>query len=149
MADKEIKNRFDVTRRFLCKFLIISFFFGLAGWFMYPALKFLMPPRKSQIDPDILSIPVSQLPLEQYLITKYQDRPVIVINNQGSIHALTAVCTHLGCLVKWDPNNKEIFCPCHMSTYDLYGNVKTGPAPKPLLAFNVRVTYDQIIIESV
>jgi len=149
MSDKETENKLAVTRRFLFKFSITSLFLGLVGWFMYPAIKFLMPPRKSQIDPDVLAIPLSQLPLNQYLITKYRDRPVIIINNQGAIHALTAVCTHLGCIVKWDSNNKEIFCPCHMSTYDLNGNVKTGPAPKSLFAFKARVAHDQIVIESV
>ena len=47
-------------------------------------------------------------------------------------YALNAECTHLGCLVPWDPILKKFECPCHGSQYDSRGAVMRGPAPGPL-----------------
>jgi cytochrome b6-f complex iron-sulfur subunit len=47
-------------------------------------------------------------------------------------YAINAECTHLGCLVPWDPIQKKFECPCHGSQYDARGSVIRGPAPGPL-----------------
>ena len=47
--------------------------------------------------------------------------------------ALSAVCTHLGCLTAWKPDLGIIACPCHGSKFnDGTGEKIEGPAPKPL-----------------
>ncbi len=46
--------------------------------------------------------------------------------------ALNAECTHLGCVVPWDPMQEKFVCPCHGSQYDAKGLVLRGPAPGPL-----------------
>ncbi|MHA2641789.1 MAG: QcrA and Rieske domain-containing protein [bacterium JZ-2024 1] len=63
--------------------------------------------------------------------------PVIAIYYQGKIKVLSAVCTHLGCLVKWLPAESQLLCPCHAGKFDVNGQVLSGPPPAPLpqLAF--------------
>lgn len=46
--------------------------------------------------------------------------------------ALSAVCTHMGCVVPWVPARERFVCPCHASEYDREGRVLRGPAPLPL-----------------
>ncbi|MCX5780479.1 MAG: FAD-dependent oxidoreductase [Firmicutes bacterium] len=51
---------------------------------------------------------------------------------QGDLHAVSAVCTHMGCIVAWNPAEQTWDCPCHGSRYDAMGKVIHGPAPHDL-----------------
>ncbi|HZM00006.1 MAG TPA: Rieske (2Fe-2S) protein, partial [Planctomycetota bacterium] len=58
---------------------------------------------------------------------------VIVRRDETSLQALSATCTHSEvCLVAWDPRRRQLICPCHRGTFDLDGNVVSGPPPRPL-----------------
>jgi Rieske Fe-S protein len=50
----------------------------------------------------------------------------------GTLHGCSAVCTHLGCMVAWNPSEKSWDCPCHGSRFDGEGRVLNGPAVRNL-----------------
>lgn len=50
----------------------------------------------------------------------------------GELHAVSAVCTHMGCIVGWNPIDRTWDCPCHGSRFTLEGTVINGPAITPL-----------------
>jgi glycine/D-amino acid oxidase-like deaminating enzyme/nitrite reductase/ring-hydroxylating ferredoxin subunit len=58
-------------------------------------------------------------------------------HQDGRIHACSAVCTHMGCLVGWNETDRSWDCPCHGSRFALDGSVIHGPAVTPLKAVDV------------
>jgi Rieske Fe-S protein len=50
----------------------------------------------------------------------------------GGVHGVSLRCTHLGCLVRFNPAERSWDCPCHGSRFDVDGAVLEGPATKPL-----------------
>jgi cytochrome b6-f complex iron-sulfur subunit len=57
---------------------------------------------------------------------------IYLIHAKEGFFALSAVCTHLGCLTAWKPDLGIIACPCHGSKFHREGDKIEGPAPKPL-----------------
>lgn len=59
--------------------------------------------------------------------------PVAVYRDEdGATHARSATCTHLGCVVRWNPLERSWDCPCHGSRFSPDGEVLTAPAIDPL-----------------
>ncbi|WP_068470853.1 FAD-dependent oxidoreductase [Candidatus Protochlamydia phocaeensis] len=57
-------------------------------------------------------------------LTKY----AVYRDESGTFHCYSAVCPHLGCLVRWNEGEKSWDCPCHGSRFDTDGKVLNGPA---------------------
>jgi cytochrome b6-f complex iron-sulfur subunit len=118
---------------------------------IYPAFKYILGANKlgGRQSFGLLEIPLSDLEDGGAIIKKFRNKPVIVARlSQDKIYALSAVCTHLGCVVKFNKNTKQIECPCHSAIFDLRGNVVGGPAPSPLTVYDVKISGDKIIIGS-
>ena len=67
---------------------------------------------------------------------------IFVVRLQEGFYALSAVCTHLGCLSVWKPETGVIACPCHGSSFQRNGSVIAGPAPRPLPWLKMWITDD-------
>lgn len=53
-------------------------------------------------------------------------------DEEGHLHSVSAVCSHMGCIVGWNETDRSWDCPCHGSRFDLTGEVIHGPATAPL-----------------
>jgi Rieske Fe-S protein len=81
-------------------------------------------------------------------IVNQQEISVYVLTDNGrDFVAMSNVCTHLGCRVRWIADQQEFFCPCHNAIFDEEGNVVEGPPPRPLDRYEVKVENDQLYIK--
>lgn len=72
-------------------------------------------------------------------------RSVALFRDQEGVYAISTVCTHLGCIVK--PAADGFECPCHGSRFAADGEVRKGPAPKPLPWLKVSVSGGLVTID--
>jgi Rieske Fe-S protein len=67
-------------------------------------------------------------------------------SKKGNVIAISAGCTHLGCIVTWDENQKVFKCPCHDGLYDAEGAVLSGPPPAPLFRHPAKIEDGRIYL---
>lgn len=70
-----------------------------------------------------------------------------IIREEDRIVAVSIICTHLGCIPSWLPNDRKFKCPCHGSGFKANGVNFEGPAPRPLERFKVYVDGDTLIVD--
>jgi menaquinol-cytochrome c reductase iron-sulfur subunit len=70
----------------------------------------------------------------------------ILTDNGRDFIAMSNICTHLGCRVRWIADQEEFFCPCHNGVFDKQGKVVSGPPPRPLDRYEVKVEDDQLFV---
>ncbi len=80
-------------------------------------------------------------------ITDEQELSVYLLTEDGRDYvAMSNICTHLGCRVRWIDDQGQFFCPCHNAIFAKDGSVIEGPPPRPLDRFEVKVEESTIYI---
>jgi len=126
-------NRRDFVRLATRSLLAISGLVGLGGLIRYFSYQPEPPP------PRVYEVGVEEdFPLHSR--TLLPSIPAILIHTSGGFHALSLVCSHLGCTVQDQLDN--LACPCHGSRFDDAGNVTKRPAGSPLRSLDVEVSAD-------
>jgi cytochrome b6-f complex iron-sulfur subunit len=70
-----------------------------------------------------------------------------IIREEERLAALSIICTHLGCIPSWLPNDRKFKCPCHGSGFKPNGANFEGPAPRPLERFRIYLDGDQVVVD--
>jgi cytochrome b6-f complex iron-sulfur subunit len=107
--------------------------------YLYP----VVPPIK------LVEVPAGKpddIPPEGARLVQLPTGPVLLEKADNEVHALSAVCTHLGCTVQWHPEEKKFICPCHQGIYDFNGTVLSGPPLRPLEKLQVKVRDEQVFV---
>ena len=112
----------------------------------YPVYRYLASPNEMALSAsavtEVTLKDAQKLPAGSVLMFKFGPSPAMLIHHEdGRWIALTAVCTHLGCTVQYEPLMDRIHCACHGGVYNPYtGANVSGPPPKPLKLFKVEVS---------
>ena len=127
-------------RTFLDALLGVGFV-ATAAAIAYPVARFLVPPESGEAATNsVVAGKAAALKPNSGLIFPFGSKPAIVVRAaDGTLSALTAVCTHLECTVQYRADTSQIWCACHNGLYDLAGNVISGPPPRPLERFSVNL----------
>lgn len=116
--------------------------------FLYPIIRYLLPPRQAEaVEKRVSAAKVGELTPNSFKIFKFGASPGILVDTQdGQLVALSAVCTHLTCTVRYESDSGTLFCPCHNGRFDLAGNVISGPPPAPLETYKVEISGEEIFV---
>ena len=80
-------------------------------------------------------------------IVNEEELSVYILTEDGRNYiAMSNVCTHLGCRIRWIETQGQYVCPCHNGVFDKSGNVVSGPPPRSLDTFETKVENDQLFI---
>jgi Rieske Fe-S protein len=121
---------------------------GALASIFYPMSRYLVPPNIPEAATQTVSAgSLRALAPNSGRVVPFGSQPAIVVRTAaGELRAFSATCTHLDCTVQYRPDLHRIWCACHNGQYDLNGRNVEGPPPRPLEAFDVKVTGDEIVI---
>jgi Rieske Fe-S protein len=113
-----------------------------------PVVAFFYPPKLEETPSEpVLVGNVDDISVGESVTVRFGRYPAIVLNTQDGLRAYSAVCTHFACIVKWEPENNQITCPCHAGFFDpLDGSVISGPPPEALTPIPIEIVNGDIYI---
>jgi cytochrome b6-f complex iron-sulfur subunit len=128
---------------------------ALAGWLFLTCLPLLYSVARYVIPPNVFDKVVevinagkfTDIPFNSAKIVRFNKKAIILVRTeQEQVKAFSAVCTHLGCIVQFMPDQRIFKCNCHGSQFDLTGKNIAGPAPTPLKPFRVELKDNNILV---
>ena len=81
-----------------------------------------------------------------WIVNEEEVSVYVLTDNGRDFIAMSNICTHLGCRVRWISEQEEFFCPCHNGIFDKEGKVTGGPPPRALDRYEVKVEGDQLFV---
>jgi cytochrome b6-f complex iron-sulfur subunit len=139
---KKSEGKTAMERRSFVQRVCTGLIYGIgAAVLVYPAFAFMTFRRKKT---HTIVFPAE----EQHSPVHFKNE-IFLVNSGNSNYALSARCTHLGCIISFDPLSERFLCPCHGSVFDLGGKKISGPAKTDLLRMPIRRGENSDIIATV
>jgi cytochrome b6-f complex iron-sulfur subunit len=137
-----------VSRRNFMDWIIKGGLLTTLAGMLFPALSYLWPVMRGGPASDSEEVgKVDDIPVWGSKKVILGGSAVLIIRTPDQVKAFSAICTHLGCLVDWNGQKREIACPCHAGFFNLEGQVISGPPPRPLPAHAVNVVDGKIFVK--
>ena len=142
-------SELSVGRRLFINGSLLAAIGAAAAGAFYPLFRYLFPvssAKKSALV-ETYRLSTMELPVGEAHFFKFKRKVAVLIRkNEQQAIAMSAVCTHLGCIVKFSENDMLLKCPCHGAIFDLNGKVLAGPAPLPLELYDTVIDDNEIVI---
>ncbi|MGD2156060.1 MAG: Rieske 2Fe-2S domain-containing protein [Anaerolineales bacterium] len=130
-------------------FLGITFFGSLIIFFVESIValfKFLKPIPTGAFGGEVYAGRVDEFEINS--VNRVLKGRFYLVRTEDGLLALWQKCTHLGCSVPWEKDRNEFHCPCHGSVFNQVGEVKGGPAPRPLDIFPITIRSGEIWVNT-
>jgi cytochrome b6-f complex iron-sulfur subunit len=111
----------------------------------FPIFSFLRLPKRINVAKSI-EVPLAGLSESQALFFEREGTQIALIYTNKEPKAYDAACTHLGCLVSWDQNDRVFRCPCHGAVFDDQGAPVRGPVNIPLKKIKFEINKGVLVI---
>ncbi len=109
-------------------------------------LAFLRPQPKTGFGGVVAAGAVTDFPPGS--LTHIRRGRFFLVHVDDGLLALYQRCTHLGCLVPWNAGEGRFACPCHAGRYNRVGEVLSGPPPRPLDLFPIKIVNGQVVVDT-
>lgn len=80
-------------------------------------------------------------------VVSFRKERTFILRTEEGFLALSAVCTHLRCVVNWNDVVKKFECPCHGAKFSLKGEVLEGPPPRPLDLHKLQIIAGNLVVD--
>ncbi|NOG74952.1 MAG: ubiquinol-cytochrome c reductase iron-sulfur subunit [Chloroflexi bacterium] len=148
----------EISRRDFMKVAIGASGAVIAAGFGIPGIAYIVDPAlQEKVENWILLGPIKNVKIGQPTlfratverktgwVSDIAEYAVYVYSEDGqNFKALSNVCTHLGCRVRWVEDDQVFHCPCHNARFDKDGKVLSGPPPRPLDEVTIKIEDDKI-----
>ncbi len=136
----------ETRRSFIGRYAVTLPLLGSAFLFLRNIFLYLFPQKHRKTFHKYLVGKTGEVPPGGAAQLSIGGETVFLVHLPEGFKVFSAVCTHLGCLVKWQPDRERFFCPCHRGVFDKSGAVVAGPPPAPLRQYPVTVEGDRIYV---
>jgi len=90
---------------------------------------------------------MDDFPVGEARLVRHGTTPFYVVRlDLERVTAVSAVCTHVRCILDFNREQSALVCPCHAGRFDLGGRVLSGPPPKPLAVYEVSVRAGELFV---
>lgn len=143
MAQNEKKQN---RREFILNSAIVGAVILAIGSFVKSVFSYLLPEGREKTYHKYLVAKHDELTIGKAKEITLAERPVFVVHLESGYKVFSGICTHLGCIVRWEDQKNHFLCPCHQGVFSKTGEVISGPPPRALDEFQVKVEDNLVFI---
>jgi cytochrome b6-f complex iron-sulfur subunit len=116
---------------------------------LYAVARFLIPPKLQETLVELIRVgKVEDIPVDTAKIVRFNKTPIVLVHTaEGQMKAFSAVCTHLGCIVEYRPDERGMTTAAEAGS--TWMEERGRLTPKPLRTYRVEVKSGEIIVHKV
>ena len=135
-----------ISRRRLMAYAWMGAAAIVMGELIFGTFAFLWPRRKgAKVETVFIAGKVTDFKVGE--IIPFRKERTFILRTEGGFLAISAICTHLHCVVNWNEMLKKFECPCHGAKFNLNGEVLEGPPPRPLDLYKLQLVAGNVVVD--
>jgi cytochrome b6-f complex iron-sulfur subunit len=139
-------NKKPISRRRLMAYAWMGAAAIVMGELIFGTFAFLWPRRKgTKVETVFIAGKVTDFKVGE--IIPFRKERTFILRTEGGFLAISAICTHLHCIVNWNEVLKKFECPCHGAKFNLNGEVLEGPPPRPLDLYKLQLVAGNVVVD--
>jgi len=147
MDNQLIKDKKTISRRRLIGYAWVAAGAVVMGELIFGTFAFLWPRRKGpKVETVFIAGKTSDFKVGE--VIPFRKERAFVLRTEGGFLAISAICTHLHCIVNWNEVFKKFECPCHGAKFNQNGEVLEGPPPRPLDLYKLQIVEEKLVVDT-
>jgi len=148
-SEMDAKSQVDkkpISRRRLMAYAWIGAAAIVMGELIGGTFAFLWPRRKGpKVETVFIAGKITDFKVGE--VIPFRKERTFILRTEGGFLAISAICTHLHCIVNWNEMLKKFECPCHGAKFNQNGEVLEGPPPRPLDLYKLQMVAGNVVVD--